>query len=230
MAVSLRHGTRCAFVFKNQFRMNSVLFHFPIWILSLVIVFVPLPCRLLAADDASKAAAVHAGAHEGMGLKKELIEGITAADFLRLSDKPKTVRVTVVAAYSTNNYGMNFNGFSYGKAIYKIPKGWSVEVTFINPSPVPHSAVVVDRDQVKKLQVGEPAFKGGATPSANMGISSNKASFQFIADEPGDYAIACGFPSHALAGHWVALEVSADAKVPTLQLGDADPVQASPAK
>ena len=210
--------------------MNSVFFSFPLWILSLVLVIVQLPCSLLAADDASKAAAGHAGSHEGMGLKKELVEGITAADFLRLSDKAKTVRLTVVAAYSTNNYGMNFNGFSYGKAVYRIPKGWNVEVAFINPSPVPHSAVVVERDQVKKLQVGEPAFKGGATLSANMGISSNKATFEFIADEPGDYAIACGFPSHALAGHWVALEVSAEAKAPTLQLGDAEPVQASPAK
>jgi sulfocyanin len=188
-------------------------------------------CQTLKADDAQKPpAAAHAGAHEGMGLKRELIEGITPADFLRLSDKPKTVRITLVATYSTNNYGMNFNGFSYGKAVYRIPAGWNVEATFINPSPVPHSAVVVERDQVKKLQVGEPAFKGGATPSANTGISSNKASFQFTADEPGDYAFACGFPSHALAGHWIALEVGANVAAPTLQLGEEAPVQASAAK
>ncbi len=190
-----------------------------------------LPRRALGADDAGKPpAGAHAGAHEGMGLKRELIEGVTPADFLRLSNKPKTVQITLVATYSTNNYGMNFNGFSYGKAVYRIPAGWSVEVHFINPSPVPHSAVVVEKDQVKKLQVGEPAFKGGATPSANVGISANKASFQFTADEPGDYAFACGFPSHALAGHWISLEVSASAAAPTLQLGENAPVQASAAK
>ena len=190
-----------------------------------------LPHRALGADDAGKPpAGAHAGAHEGMGLKRELIEGVTPADFLRLSNKPKTVQITLVATYSTNNYGMNFNGFSYGKAVYRIPAGWSVEVHFINPSPVPHSAVVVEKDQVKKLQVGEPAFKGGATPSANVGISANKASFQFTADEPGDYAFACGFPSHALAGHWISLEVSASAAAPTLQLGENAPVQASAAK
>lgn len=187
--------------------------------------------RALCADDAGKPpGAAHAGAHEGMGLKRELIEGITPADFLRLSSKPKTVHITLVATYSANNYGMNFNGFSYGKAVYRIPAGWNVEVSFINPSPVPHSAVVVERDQIKKLQVGEPAFKGGATPGATVGISSNKAAFQFTADEPGDYALACGFPSHALAGHWIALEVSASTTAPTLQLGDAAPVQASAAK
>lgn len=208
---------------KSNFRSLFV----PVLFVSLGSSLGLLRCSVLGADDVSKA---HAGAHEGMGLKKELIEGITPADFLRLSSQPKTVRITLVTAYSTNNYGMNFNGFSYGKAVYRIPVGWNVEATFINPSPVPHSAVVVDRDQVKKLQVGDPAFKGGATPSATIGISSNKATFQFTTEEAGDYAIACGFPSHALAGHWIALEVSASASAPSLQLGEESPLKASPAK
>jgi sulfocyanin len=184
-----------------------------------------------AESKSSPADAAHpAGTNEGMGLKKELIEGITPADFLRLSSKPKTVKLTVIAAYTSGNYGMNFNGFSFGKATYTIPSGWNVEIDFINPSPVPHSAILVEKDQVKKLQMGEPAFKGAAVPNPVMGISTNKASFQFTADEPGDYAIACGFPSHALAGHWIAFEVSASAKAPTLKLGDAEPVAASPAR
>ncbi len=172
----------------------------------------------------------HAGAHEGMGLKKELIEGITPADFLRFSSKPKTVQITAIAAFTPDNYGMNFNGQSHGRATYVVPVGWTVEVTFINPSPVPHSAVIVEREQVKKLQVGEPAFKGAASASATVGISGNKSAFSFVADEAGDYALACGFPSHALAGHWVAFEVSAEAKTPTLKAGDAKPVEASPAR
>jgi sulfocyanin len=180
--------------------------------------------------SAADAAAHGTGANESMGLKKELIEGITPADFLRLSNKPKTVKITVIAAYTTNNYGMNFNGFSFGKATYTIPAGWNVEVEFINPSPVPHSAIVVEKDQVKKLQMGEPAFKGASVSKPVEGMSTNKASFQFTADEPGDYAIACGFPSHALAGHWIVFEVSANAKAPTLKLGDAEPVAASPAR
>ncbi|MEK0447472.1 MAG: hypothetical protein RLZZ399_2793 [Verrucomicrobiota bacterium] len=200
----------------------------------------PLSCAMLllvagtepvlrAADGASGSAPA-AHAHEGAGLKKELTEGIVPADFLRLSKEPKSVKLTVVAAYSGDNHGMNFNGFSYGKATYVIPVGWSVEVDFINPSPVPHSAVVVERDQTKKLQVGEPAFKGAAVANWLTGISSNKASFRFTAEEAGDYAIACGFPSHALAGHWIAFEVSASAKAPTLKLGDAEPVSAAAAK
>ncbi len=160
------------------------------------------------------------------GLKKELFAGITEADFLKLSDKPKTVKVTLIATYTSANYGMNFNGHSHGKAVFTIPKDWTVEVTFINPSPIPHSAVVVEKDMTKKLQMGAPYFEGAGVPKPEVGISLNKAEFRFVADEEGEYAFACGFPAHAINGHWLALNVSADAKAPTLQLGDKPAVEA----
>ena len=189
-------------------------------------------CGVVSSDRIAFAQAPdpHAAHAVASGLKKELIEGLTAADFLRLSKKPKTVELVIVAAWTPDNYGMNFNGFSRGKAVYTVPQGWNVEVTFINPSPVPHSAVVVEREMTAKFQVGEPAFKGAAVPSALTGISSAKAAFAFTADEAGEYAIACGFPSHAVAGHWVALEVSASATAPSLKLGDAPATPASPAR
>jgi hypothetical protein len=79
---------------------------------------------------------------------------------------------------------------------------------------------------LRKVQVGEPAFKGASTPNPVIGMSTAKATFTFIASEPGQYAIACGIPTHAAAGHWVALNVSGEAKVPTLKLGDALPKEA----
>ncbi len=167
--------------------------------------------------------AAHGG--EIPGLKKELIAGITEADFLRLGDKPKTAKVTLVATFTAENYGMNFNGWSHGKAVYTIPKDWTVEVTFINPSPIPHSAIVVDRDMVRKLQMGEPYFKGGSVPNPAVGLSMTKAQFSFVADEAGEFAFTCGFPAHAMNGHWLALNVSETAKVPTLQLGEGAPVK-----
>jgi len=121
---------------------------------------------------------------------------------------------------------MNFNGYSHGKAIYTIPLGWTVEVTLINPSPVPHSAIVVERETVRRVQMGDPAFPGASIPEAITGISTGKATFVFQAGEPGEYALACGIPTHAMGGHWLALQVSPTAAVPTLQLGDAPPQSA----
>ena len=162
----------------------------------------------------------HAAMAAMAGLKKELVEGLTEADFLKLGDKPKTAKITLVAVWSAANYGMNFNGHSKGTLVYTIPKDWSVEVTYINPSPIPHSAIVCEKAETKKLQVPQPYFKGGAVPNHLTGLSYGKATFTFTADEAGEYALACGFPAHALNGHWVALDVDDKIKVPTIKLGD----------
>ena len=183
-----------------------------------------LSCLLSTISPAQQPAAPPAGhdAHavDIPGLKKELFAGITEADFLKLSDLPKTVKVTLVATYSAANYGMNFNGYSHGKAVLTVPKDWTVNVTFINPSPIPHSAIVIERSDTKKLQVAEPYFEGGAMAKHIVGLSNGKAEFSFVPDEAGEFALACGFPAHAATGHWVTFNVSADAKAPTLQLGD----------
>ena len=100
------------------------------------------------------------------GLKKELIEGLTEKDFLKLADKEKTVKVLIVATWSDDNYGMNFNGYAKGSATYTIPKDWTVEVTYINPGPVPHSLIVIEKESVKKIQMPEPYFKGAAVSTA----------------------------------------------------------------
>jgi hypothetical protein len=173
---------------------------------------------VMAADAPGHHASSEAGA--APGLKRELIAGVTEKDFLKLGDKPKTAQLLIVATWTDDNYGMNFNGYSKGGATYTIPKGWAVEVTFINPGPVPHSLIVLERSAVKKIQVSEPYFKGGAVPKHTQGMSYDRATFTFVADESGDFAFACGFPTHAMNGHWIALDISEEAKEPTLKLGE----------
>ena len=137
---------------------------------------------------------------------------------------PKTARLVVVSAYNPVNYGMNFNGFAKGGARYTIPQGWTVSVNFTNNSPVPHSAIVVEKPMVKKLQMGEPAFKGASTPYPVRGTTGKGGvAFQFVADEAGEFAIACGFPSHSANGHWVAFVGSTTATAPSLQFGTKAP-------
>jgi hypothetical protein len=143
-----------------------------------------------------------------------------AGDFLSLGQEPQSVRLILVSAYNGVNYGMNFNGQAKGGAKVVIPTGWTVEVVFTNRSPVPHSVVVVERTQVRKLQMGDPYFTGASTPNPVRGTTGTKGeTFRFKADEAGSFAFACGFPSHAANGHWVGLEILNDAQQPSLQLG-----------
>lgn len=181
-----------------------------------------LDLSALAAEPAKPAEHVHASpsVDPPSGLKQELIAGITERDFLRIGDRPKTVKVLIVATWSDDNYGMNFNGYSKGGAVYTIPKGWTVEVTFINPGPVPHSLIVIERTAVKKIQMPEPYFQGAVVPHHLTGMSYAKATFTFTPDEAGEFAFACGFPTHALNGHWIALDVSDEAREATLKLGE----------
>lgn len=135
----------------------------------------------------------------------------------------KTAHLTIVAAYNGANYGMNFNGFAKGGATCTIPEGWTVKVTFRNTSPVPHSAIVVEEGMVKKLQVGDPYFEGASTPNPLVGTTNKEETFTFTASETGDFAIACGFPTHAINGHWIKLIIDATAKAPSLQFGEDAP-------
>jgi hypothetical protein len=196
-----------------------------------IIPILALTLSAAAADEKAPAPAADHADHAAAdsGLKKELTAGITEKDFLRLGDKPKTVKLTVVAVWTAENYGMNFNGFAKGNALYTIPKGWTVEVTYINPSPIPHSLIVVEKADTKKLQVPEPYFKGAGVPDHIKGLSYGTHQFSFTADEAGEYALACGFPAHALNGHWIGLDISEEAKEPTLKLGEKEPVKATPA-
>ena len=177
---------------------------------------------MLTAADSPTPAVDHATAHAANGLRREWIDGVKPTDFLQRGEGDKSVKLMLIAAFTEANHGMNFNGYSHGKAMYAVPTGWKVEVTFVNPSPVPHSAIVVERPLVKRLQMGMPAFEGASVPNPAVGIALKKSTFTFTASEAGDYAFACGFPTHAISGHWIALEVRDDLKSPTLKLGEGE--------
>lgn len=188
------------------------------------------PLTLVQGQAPAPAGHGHHAPAAGGGRKIELIKDITSDDFLRLGKEPKTVEVTLVAVFNDDNYGMNFNGYAKGAAEYTIPKGWKVHVTFINPSPVPHSVIVVEKDDVRKLQVAEPYFKGAGIEKHLQGIAFDKRTFEFTPDESGEYAFACGFPGHTMNGHWLTLLVSDTAEKPTLKLGEEPAKDASPVK
>ena len=166
-------------------------------------------CCLFAEEDHSK--------HSVAGRQLPSPGPESASQFMQVNKEAREAKLTIIATYNDANYGMNFNGHFKGSATYQIPLGWKVIVEFKNMSPVPHSAVVVEKAMTRKLQVGDPYFDGAATQDSLKGLVKEDT-FDFIADEVGAYAIACGFPAHATGGHWIGLKVSKDLGMPELIL------------
>lgn len=177
---------------------------------------------LMSGCDEVSGAAEHSGGHEHDApppMQAEEKEALPP--FIALGKEPNTVEILLVAAYDETNGGMNFNGKTRGEATFTVPLGWTVKATFRNRSAVPHSAVVVETEKVREFRVGEPYFKGAATPDPERGTTQNQTvTFTFKVDEKGKYAIACGFPTHALAGHWIYLVVGDENATPSYKSGD----------
>lgn len=131
--------------------------------------------------------------------------------FLKQDVEKKTAHFIIVATFDKSNYGMNFNGVSKSEGGYNLPTGWTVKVTFCNNSAVPHSVMVVDADDARrKINLGaEPYFEGATTPNPNTtGTTAKTEEFTFVADEEGEFALACGFPTHSANGHRIWLNIS----------------------
>ncbi len=169
------------------------------------------PPRIAVADEPAKIEAPKADA------PKPADAPVT---FIALGKEAKTVEITVIAAYTDINGGMNFNGQIRGGATFTIPVGWTVNTTFINKSAVPHSASVVDADEVREIKPKGPAFKGANSPNPEVGTgNSNPQKFSFVADAKGKYAIVCAFPTHAMIGHWIRFNVVDESAKPAYDVG-----------
>lgn len=135
--------------------------------------------------------------------------------FLKQDAEKKEVEIYIIATFDKSNYGMNFNGISKSEGGYEIPLGWKVKATFCNNSDVPHSVMVVEEDAAEtKINLGdEPYFDGATTPKPNTtGTTNQIEKFEFTPDEAGDFALACGFPTHSANGHRIYLKIKRDLK------------------
>jgi len=184
------------------------------WLLGLLVLGLILP---LSWGNTLQAAEADHKDHPATGRKIPSPGPDDVAKFIKIDLEAKKVTIPLTATYNDANHGMNFNGHFKGRAVYTVPKGWTITIHFKNMSPVPHSAIVVEQVMARRLQVGEAYFEGASTKDPLKGIVKEEK-FTFVVDEAGKFAIACGFPAHSASGHWIALDVSKDAETASLKL------------
>jgi FtsP/CotA-like multicopper oxidase with cupredoxin domain len=138
--------------------------------------------------------------------------------WLKADSGTRTAEFSLIAGMGGLNGGMNFNGVTNGALGLVVPVGWHVVLHFRNDDPnMPHSAVVIPAATPIPAVAGRPAFAGASTRHADQGLpTGGHESVRFDAASPGAYMIFCAVPGHGMAGMWMRLEVSAEARRPSL--------------
>ena len=133
--------------------------------------------------------------------------------FLAVDARRHRVTITLIASYDGENGGFNFDGYSRD-LMWTVPRGWTVRVLCTNRGPLRHSCAVV-----KGADSTKPAFRGAATPHAQLGLEAgHTARFTFRASAKGVYRFACLVPGHESARMWDVLKIARSGKPSVVDL------------
>ena len=115
----------------------------------------------------------------------------------------RTARLQLGAGYDSANNGFNFDGYSHGRMLVTVPRGWRMTIVCRNAGSRYHSCGVVRGAGPPQL-----AFRGSAVPDPVRGLPPGaSASFAFRASRAGVYRLACLVPGHELAREYDVLAV-----------------------
>ncbi len=128
--------------------------------------------------------------------------------------QPHTVTLQLVASQADPSCANTLNSTTKGGMSVRVPKGWTVYVTFSNQGASCSDGLAV----VNAPGETKPVFGGGGTraPVAAGGVGY----FQFTASTVGKYAIASTDTARARGGEWIRFEVVGADQPPELTLPD----------
>jgi len=126
----------------------------------------------------------------------------------------RTVNLTLAVTPALDSGAALINGYRNGEIQIVVPLNWTVNWDWHNAdSTAPHSLVVMAEREKLPTEGGQPAFTNAMTRMVTAGLGPGEVDrTTFIADQAGWYWMLCGVPGHALAGEWIGLRVSPDAK------------------
>jgi hypothetical protein len=155
--------------------------------------------------------------------------------WIQLDNAQQTALIDVLAAWNSNNGGLNFNGYANGEARLVIPVGWKVKVKFFNSSlDLAHSAIVTRPYPAGQFPIeagpSEAAVPRAYTNSPLAGFYNDGDDFDIKAadNRAGDYYLLCGVTTHGTAGMWIHLSIRKDAPNPYLIVEKQPPIPARP--
>ena len=173
----------------------------------------------LACGAASLAAAQGSGGAAPAAKAAATPGDVVVNKFMTYNPDTKRVVLKLLAAFGSDNGGMNFNGGSKGAQTITVPQGWSVHVDFQNKDAIPHSAIIIPDKMPLPMAPDTPAIPGAYTKDVTGGMPTDGTdTMDFKTKTAGKYLIACGVPGHAPSGMYINFVVSATAKVPSYSM------------
>jgi alcohol dehydrogenase (cytochrome c) len=131
--------------------------------------------------------------------------------YLNGGAQPHTVTLQLVASQNDPSCRNTLDSTTKGGMSVRVPKGWTVYVTFANHGgSCPDGLAVVNAPGSTS-----PVFRGGSTSAP---VSGAAAYFQFTASKEGSYAIASTTPKRARGGEWIKFSVVGADQPPELEL------------
>jgi Sulfocyanin (SoxE) domain len=134
--------------------------------------------------------------------------------WLQADSATKTVALSLEVSRPADAASALLNGFRSGEIEIVVPFGWTVTWNFQNQdSTAPHSLVLMTARERVPLEGGRSAFSNARTRMVTEGLPAGQTDrSSFEVDEAGWYWLICGVPGHAIAGEWIELQVSREAK------------------
>ena len=130
------------------------------------------------------------------------------SQYLKVDAQTRTAVMTLIAGYPASDYQFNYDGYTDGQLVLKVPVGWQLTVQCANRSTVNQSCAVVADGHA-----AQPVQADWSTPNPQAGLDPGQsASFVFAPQTPGSYRIASLVAGSEASGMWLDLRVVSGGK------------------
>jgi hypothetical protein len=141
------------------------------------------------------------------------------SSWLKADSAARTAELSLEVTRPAGAPSALINGSRAGQSQVIVPFSWTVTWNWRNQdSTAAHSLVVMVQREKIPLEGGRAAFTNARTNMVTEGLPAGQSDrTTFDADEAGWFWMLCGVPGHAVAGEWIELQVSREARTASLK-------------
>lgn len=115
-------------------------------------------------------------------------QSISASKWMTVHPASKTVDLKVESTYSSSLQSAVFDGYTRGKLVITIPRGYHVNMDFINNGPIPESVGIYHHHHLAFKGAGEPYHLVSLLPTAGI-VPGKSQTYRFKASQVGTFTL-----------------------------------------